>query len=182
MAFLGGVFDATKIQPDAPFEVIPAGSYLVMIVDSEMTQTKSGNGQILKLQLQVIDGPHQGATLFDRLNIVNPNTKAEEIAQRTLSAICHAVGKLQVQDSADLHNIPLVAVVKIRPAEGEYSAQNEIKGYKPAGSASAQQAATPFQPRQAQAAQAFAPQAAPAQAPSQTAAASVPPWMAGKIA
>jgi hypothetical protein len=169
MAFLGGTFDSSNIDPSAPFEILPAGDYKVAIVDSSMDPTKNGNGQYLKLHLQVLDGQHKGQILFDRLNLDNPNPKAVEIAQRVLSAICHAVGVLQVSDSSQLHNRPLLARVVIKAAQGEYQASNEIKGYKPASAASATPA---FVPPTAQAAPAFVPPVAqPATA------ASAPPWM-----
>jgi hypothetical protein len=177
MAFLGGTFDATQIQPNQPFEVLPAGDYKCIITESEMADTKTG-GQMLKLTLQVIEGEHTNRMLFDRLNLVNNNPKAVEIAQRTLSSICHAVGKYQVSDSSELHNLPLIASVKIRPAsaDGQYGPQNDIKGYKPATAQPAQQA--PAQPAQQAAPAQQAPQA-PAQ---QAAPAGTPPWMAGKAA
>jgi len=58
-----------------------------------------------------------------------------EIAQRTLSAICHAIGKLSVQDSEELHMQPMTAVVAVKaPSTGRdgktYAASNEIKTYK----------------------------------------------------
>lgn len=178
MAFLGGTFDAATIQPGGAMEVIPAGDYRVMIVDSSMDPSKSG-GQFLKLTLQVIDGPHAGVTLFDRLNLVNSNPKAVEIAQRTLSAICHAVGVLQVQDSAQLHNRPMSARVAYveggtRPDGngGFYGPSNELKGYRPVS----QQAQTQAAPSQAAPAQQQAPTQAPAAA-AQAAPAGTPPWM-----
>ena len=173
-----GFFDASQVQPGGVSEVIPAGDYRMMIVDSAMENTKSGSGQFLKLTLQVIDGPHQGVTLFDRLNLVNSNPKAVEIAQRTLSAICHAVGVLQVQDSAQLHNRPLAARVAYveggRPDGngGVYGPSNEVKGYKPVSQQAPVQA-TPAQPQQQPAYQAPA-QQQPAQ---QAAPAGTPPWM-----
>lgn len=181
MANLGGTFDASTVDPSAPFEAIPGGDYRVIIVDSSMDYTKSGDGQFLKLQLQVIDGPHAGTTLFDRLNLVNPNPKAEEIARRTLSAICHAVGKMQVNDSIELHNLPLIAKVTLVPAGPDKygthrDAKNEIKGYKPAGSAVQPANAAPFaQPAAPAPAQA---QPTPPQAPA--AGSGNPPWMASK--
>ncbi|NCC41567.1 MAG: DUF669 domain-containing protein [Gammaproteobacteria bacterium] len=168
MAFLGGTFDATQVQPSSGYEVLPAGEYKIVIVDSVMETTKAGNGQFLKLQMSVLDGPHQGATLFDRLNLVNPNQTAMDIAQRTLSAICHAVGMMQIQDSAQLHNRPLIARVTLKGGDGQYGPSNEIKAYKPIGQ---QQAPTP------------APAATTQSAPVANAApAGVPPWMAGKAA
>ena len=99
MANLGMTFDATQVEPSAGFEVIPAGKYHVQIVNSEMRPTKAGNGEMLWLEMTIIDGPHANKRLFDRLNLVNPNQQAVEIAQRTLSAICHATGQMSVSDS-----------------------------------------------------------------------------------
>lgn len=173
MANLGQTFDANNVEPSAPREILPPGDYVVQIVDSEMAETKAGNGQMLKLTMDIMEGPHAGRKLWDRLNLVNPNAQAVEIAQRTLSAICHAIGRLQVSDSEQLHFSPMIATVKVKPAGADKygthrDAQNEISGYKAAGNASA--AATQRPPVQQAHQQRSAPQAAQ---PPRTAA---PPW------
>lgn len=172
MALLNQAFDATTIDPTQTFEVLPAGDYPVMVVDSDMKSTKDGSGQYLQLTLEVIDGPYSGRVIFDRLNLVNRNDKAVEIAQRTLSQICHAIGVLRVQDSAELHNKPILAKVAYKPASGQYGESNEVKGYKAYAAAAAPAArAAP-----AYIAPVSAPQ--PAQQPAAPASASVPPWAA----
>jgi len=128
-------FDATTIDPNQPFEVIPAGKYRVQIVASEMRATKDGNGQYLWLEEEILDGDYQGRKLWDRLNLANANQQAVEIAQRTLSALCHAVGELHVADSDQLHFKPMIATVRVRPAKGDYDASNEIRGYEADGAA-----------------------------------------------
>lgn len=141
-------FNATNIDPTTSFDPLPAGDYHVIITESEVKPTKAGDGQYLQLKLEVQSGEFAGRTLFDRLNLWNNNRQAQEIAQRTLSQICHAVGVLQVNDSQELHHKPLVASVKVKPASGNYDASNEIKGYKVAAM---QPAAQPFQAPRAQA-------------------------------
>jgi hypothetical protein len=137
MANLGGTFDANSVEPNAPFEVIPAGDYRVQITGSEMQENSQKTGSYLKLELEIIDGDQAGRKLFDRLNLDNPNPQAVEIAQRTLSAICHAVGVLTVSDSEDLHLRPMLAKVNVEPGRNvngkEYGPSNQIKGYKPDG-------------------------------------------------
>ena len=64
--------------------------------------------------------------IFDRLNLVNASAQTVEIAQRTLSAICHATGRLQVQDSADLHLIPMIADVTVKPPKNGYGESNKV--------------------------------------------------------
>ena len=68
-------------------------------------------GKYLWLMLDILEGPQQGRKVFDQLNLVNANPTTVEIAQRTLSAICHATGRLQVNDSDELHLIPLTIQV-----------------------------------------------------------------------
>ena len=123
-------FNANEIEPNKPLDVLPPGKYKVVISESESKDTKSGNGSYLSLTLTVIDGEHLGRKLFDRLNLNNPNPTTVEIAKKTLSAICRATGVLTPQHSSDLHDIPLIAVVKVQPPKGEYDAKNEVKGYE----------------------------------------------------
>lgn len=138
MAFLGGSFDASQVEPKGDYRPVPPGEYKVQITSSEFCQTSTGNGHQLKLELEILEGDQAGRRLYDRLNLDNPNAQAVEIAQRTLSAICHAVGKLSVQDSEELHMLPMIAVVVVKPErtgrDGRtYSASNEIKTYKGLG-------------------------------------------------
>ena len=128
MANLGGTFDASQVDPSQSQENLPPGDYRVQIINSEMRVTKAGTGQYLWLEMDVLDGPMSGRKVYDRLNLINPNSQAVEIAQRTLSAICHAIGRLQVKDSEDLHFQPLL--VKVTVGKSGY---NEVKGYRPAG-------------------------------------------------
>lgn len=135
MADLTG-YDANNFEPAKAFDAIPAGDYPVIIVESSFELTKnaqqSGNendGKYLKLKLQVIEGPHKGRTLFDQLNIKNPNEQTVKIALATLSAICRAVGRMKPRDSSELHNIPLIAKVIQDTYKGEQ--KNKVRGYKP---------------------------------------------------
>ena len=60
MAKLGGTFDATGVEPNAPLEALPPGDYKVQILQSEMRVTKAGTGQMLWLDMEVLEGPLTG--------------------------------------------------------------------------------------------------------------------------
>ena len=60
MAKLGGTFDASGVEPNAPLEALPPGDYKVQILQSEMRVTKAGTGQILWLDMEVLEGPLKG--------------------------------------------------------------------------------------------------------------------------
>lgn len=158
-------FDATTVDPDAGFDPIPAGDYLAMIEDSEIKPTRANTGMYLQLVWQVVEGDHKGRKVWDRINIQNQNQTAEEIGQKQLSAICHAVGVLRVADSAELHDKPCIIKVVMKPAEGQYTASNEVKGYK------AMPTGAQFAPPPAGQVSATAPAVAP-----QTPVAAKPPW------
>ena len=183
MAYLGN-FNANDIEP-ADFSALPAGDYAVLISNSEWKDSKSG-GQYLALTLQVIDGPHNGRYLWHNLNLNHSNDKALEIAQRELSAICRATGQMTIDDSEQLHDIPmLVKVAYIPPKDdgkgGQWPEKNQIKQWKSmnGAGATAAPASTPAAkapPRPA----APAPAVKAAPAPKAPAAPKAPPAVAGK--
>ena len=126
MARFDTSFDATSVEPTTAHDLLPAGKYRAQIVESEMRVTKNGMGQFLWLMLDILEGEYKGRKIFDQLNLVNPNPTTVEIAQRTLSAICHATGRLHVSDSEELHLIPMTIQVKIRPPKNGYGESNAI--------------------------------------------------------
>lgn len=166
-------FNAQTVAPQEAFDVLPAGWYNVRITGSEMKPTKDGGGSFLSLTMTVLDGKFVNRKIFDRLNLVNKNPKAVEIAYQTLSSICHATGVIQIQDSTQLHGIPMQVKIKVRPPEGGYSESNETAGYKAMEGAQA----APVAPAWVAPAAPTAPPAQPWQQPAPAApAASVPPW------
>ena len=123
-------FNAEEIEPSSSFDPIPAGWYTAIISNSEMKATRDGYGEFLSLTLQIIEGQYENRLVFARLNLKNANDKAVDIARKDLAAICRAVGVMSPQASEQLHDIPLMIKVKVRPASGDYEASNDIGGYK----------------------------------------------------
>ncbi len=125
-------FDANAIEPSKDYGPIPAGEYQAIIVASEEKTTKAGNGKYLELQLNVLGPTHAGRLLWDRLNLVNPNDTAVQIAKATLSSICRAVNVLTPKDSSELHGKQLTIRVECRAGK-DGQIRNEVKQYKPRG-------------------------------------------------
>mgnify|MGYP006424958289 CR=1 FL=1 len=143
--------------PEAPdFSPIPAGDYHVKVTEASLETTKKGDGQYIKLRLDVIGPTHEGRVLFSNINIRNPNPKAEEIGRQQLGSIMRAIGLSQVSDTDQLIGGQMIVAVKIAKDE-QYGDRNEVKSFKaPKGSP----APAPESPQQS----------APA------ASGSVPPW------
>ncbi len=136
MANLGMTFNPDAIEEDAGFEPLPAGDYLAQIIESEITDTKSGSGQMLKLTFEIMSGQHESRRIWDRLNIVNQNPDAQRIAQQQLKRLCDATGSGAISDSEELHFKPIHIRVGIRVDKtGDYGPQNTITKCWPAGGA-----------------------------------------------
>ena len=126
-------FDASQVAPQASNGPVPAGTYMAHITESDVQPLKSGKGIGLKLTFEIIDGPHKGRRVWDNLNIQHENEETQRIAQSQLSALCHAVNVIKLQDTAALHLKPVTIKVVVREAQGQYQASNNIKGYESAG-------------------------------------------------
>lgn len=130
MANLGAI-DRTSV-PESEFELIPDGEYVAQIIASEMCDTKAGDGQYLKLRIQILEPPYQGRLVFDNLNLINPNEKAVAIAKRSLNDICKALGyesSNDVEDSEELHGKELMVRIVTKEGNAGYAPQNAVKKY-----------------------------------------------------
>ena len=158
MANLSFSFDPNSVELNDTYDPIPDGMYNVVVEDTEVRPTKAGTGEYLLVTMRVLDGQYANRKLWDRINVRNPNPKAEEISRITLAKMCQAIGHNQaLVDTTVLHNKPMRAKVVIKTQEG-WDPKNEIKTYS----------AVQGQPAQA------AP-AAPAAAPAADAAPATPP-------
>lgn len=122
-------FDANTVEPTASYEPLPAGWYKAVFTESMEKPTKAQTGSYLQLTVEVIEGEHQGRKVIERLNLNNPNSTAVEIAQRTLSSICRAIGVMTPRDSQDLHDKPFMVKLAVTPGDGQYGPSNDIKEY-----------------------------------------------------
>lgn len=130
-------FDATQVAPQQEFDLLLAGKYTAQVIDSEITQTKAGTGQILKLTFEIMEGDHANRRIWARLNIANESAQAQQIGLSQLSALCHAVGITKLTDSLELHEKPVLVTVKVRKAKpgDTYGDSNEVTGYSAVGAA-----------------------------------------------
>ena len=128
-------FDASTVAPQAVIGPIPAGTYLAHCTESDVGPLKSGNGTGLKMTFEILDGQYKGRKVWENLNIQHTNEDTQRIAQSQLSALCHAVNVIKLEDTAALHFKPVKIKVVVREAQGQYQASNNIKGYESAGGA-----------------------------------------------
>ena len=130
MAFLPQAFDAADLPQSNSYEVLPAGWYEVAITGAELKATKNADGQYIKVRYDVTGPTHQGRVVFGNLNIQNASAKAEEIGRQQLGEIMRAIGLTRVQDTDQLIGGQLSIKLEVKPADGQYNASNEVKGFR----------------------------------------------------
>lgn len=127
MVALPKTFNTADLPDTAGITLIPEGPYKAVIVFSEMKNTSSGTGQYLELKFVITEGPYMNTEMYERLNIVNQNQAAVEIAYKTLARISEALGMSQTpSDSMQLHNKPLMIDVKTEKGK-EYTDKDGVK-------------------------------------------------------
>jgi hypothetical protein len=130
MAFLNEEFNVNELpQGNGNFEPLPAGWYNATISQSELKDTKAGNGQYIKLRYDITGPTHQGRVVFGNLNIKNANPKAEEIGRQQLGDIMRAIGLAKVTDTDQLIGGQIGIKLEVKQDE-QYGANNEVKGFK----------------------------------------------------
>jgi hypothetical protein len=125
-------FDASTVQPATPFEPLKDGWYAMRIMGAAL-KTSETAGEMLALEFEVDETRHSdlaGRRAWTNLCIQHPNDKPREIARQQLSAICRAIGKMQVSDTDDLLGGNLRVKVRAVPATEQYRAKNDVIGFQ----------------------------------------------------
>ena len=132
MAFLGQTFDANDLPQGngGTYEPLPPGWYTATITAAELKPTKDGSGQYIKVRYDITGPTHQGRVVFGNLNIKNASAKAEEIGRQQLGELMRSIGLARVTDTDQLIGGVLQIKLDVRAATEQYSAQNEVKGFK----------------------------------------------------
>lgn len=137
MALLGTDFVTSFAEVQAvEYDPIPEGDYILRVSETDIKDTKDGTGKYVKVVFDVVAPSHQGRKIFANFNIFNSSADAERIGKQQLKSLVIA-GKVQepLRDTDQLVGATVRAKVAIKPAEGQFDAQNVIKSYKPADSA-----------------------------------------------
>lgn len=135
MALLPNVFVPEEAE-DMEFKPLKGGWYLAEIVKSAIKDTNAKDGKYISLQFKIIEDANdensEGRFVFTNLNIVNKNETAVRLAYSDLKKICTACGiSGELEDTVDLHNIPMRIKLTLKPETADWPAKNEIKDYKP---------------------------------------------------
>ena len=129
MAGLGTQFNAGQHAERQHNSLMPAGWYVVQIVNSEIKPTKTPGGARLNLQFKIMQGDFAGRVMFGGYNVKNANPVAVQIAMEELAELSRAVKVPVWNDTEQLHGIPFNLKVKVRQQPG-YEPNNEPQIYQ----------------------------------------------------
>jgi hypothetical protein len=137
MAKLNQTYNINDLPDDessGDFMSLPAGDYHVRITQADIQPTRAGDGQLIKLRLDVLGPTYQGRVLFKHINIQNRNADAERIGRKELRSIMTALGLTQLTDTDQLINRQMLVKVKVikskNPEYGDANGnENTVSGY-----------------------------------------------------
>lgn len=104
------IAEAGELNDSAP-EILPVGDYTMQITQSDLRDTKAGDGQYIWLELEILGPKYAGRRYWERLNLFNKNETAVRIAKKALGAICNAAGVSAFEDTEQLHFKPMKVVI-----------------------------------------------------------------------
>lgn len=109
-------FDARSVQPQQGMTGHPPGIFEFQITNTYLKDNQKKDGAMLVVEMTSPVG-----RIENRYNIANPNAKAVEIAQKELSALCHAVGIFQVKYPKNPDGTPIYeqAGITLRGGRGK---------------------------------------------------------------
>ncbi len=130
-------FDSEGVPDPEGRDVLPAGEYRAFIKESELKDTKAGDGKYLELMFEIIEGEKgaegvKGRKVFTNITTVNKSDTAVRIGRETLAMICRAAKMTKILDSQELHNIVMIIALKVVNRKDTGEPKNEIKndGYR----------------------------------------------------
>jgi hypothetical protein len=120
-------FDSTQVKElDNKFEPLPGGKYSAVIDNTEIKDTKAGNGRYIVITYKITSGPASGRLVFVNYNIENPSQVAVDIGMSQLKQVCEAVGKPKFENLYELHGSPILLTLAIKRDE-KYGDSNIVK-------------------------------------------------------
>lgn len=124
MAQMGNFVSETN-EAEEGFPVVPAGIYPARIVESDYKLTKDGRGKVMSLTYEILDDRFAGMKITEWLCLEHEKAQTRIIAQKKFNKIKQVLGVTAVQDTAQLHGIPLKIDVAV--VDGQKGKMNNIK-------------------------------------------------------
>lgn len=130
----GQALDLSDIAPPS-FEPIPAGNYLAVCTEFEVSDKE--RGKFANCKFEIVAGKYAGRMVWQNITVFHESEKAQGFGQAMLAQWAESLGidKTQLSGGEQLINKPVGVKLKISPAREyngrTYDARNEINGFVP---------------------------------------------------
>ena len=126
-------FDATEEKEETGYELIPPGTYKVVVDSCEAKRTSAGTGTYVATGLEIVTDSQAGRKLWANFNIENPNEKATKIGRGQFKNFLVSVGKgdAKIQDPAQLvhlQGLTCLAEVEVKK-DRDGQVRNNVKKF-----------------------------------------------------
>lgn len=126
-------FDVADVKP-AKFDLLPDGIYDAIVSKVSVAPTKDGTGRRLNVELTIETEGYVGRKIFDGINVINVNPKAQDIGQQTASALFAACG-IGGRNASALGGASCRIKLRTQAESDSYEARNIVRGYLARGGA-----------------------------------------------
>ena len=89
----------------------PIGRHKVKVVGSEMPDDRGSPEQRLCFSYRIEDGDHEGKQFSHTFKYLSDNEDDQAAGQTTFASLRNAAGRIEINDTSDLHDLPLLAIV-----------------------------------------------------------------------
>lgn len=128
MGSLGQTFSRDTMPEGMSFSPLPVGDYVCSVKKTEVKATKAGDGQYIKLDLEVAQGDYAGRKLFAQIIFQHPSQQSVEIGLANLNKLCECAGIPNISDSNELLGTVCAVNLTIRKDQNGGD-RNEVKYY-----------------------------------------------------
>tara|TARA_R100001443_G_scaffold57898_2_gene68539 strand:- start:505 stop:1011 length:507 start_codon:yes stop_codon:yes gene_type:complete len=120
--------DPTIVEEPKSFTPLPDGRYAAMITGASVgTSSKDDRNKYLCVEFTI---EQNNSRVWVYLNLWNKSDDAVRISKQNLNDICLSLGLTNLTDTDQIIGKRLLVDLTTKPAQGNYAAKNEIRGYK----------------------------------------------------
>ena len=114
------------------FELIPAGTYLMVCDKAEVKDTKTGGGQYIAATFKIIGPQYTNRLVWHNFNVKNQSEKAQKFGLNSLVHFMKACGiaeeKCVLDSPKNLEGMSCMVQIKIRK-DDNYGDKNEVEPF-----------------------------------------------------
>ena len=125
-----GDYDTDKAAESATtnFAPVPKGTYRVKVTKAELTKTKAGDGEMVKIRLDILGPTNAGRVIFDDILIVHPKEEAQSIGRTRMATLSRACALRNPKNTELLVGKEVDAFIKVE-TDAQYGDKNKVSFY-----------------------------------------------------